>query len=712
MAEEIKIQIVLEDGSVKQGFLNIEKQAKNTGKKIESSLDGFSEGLEEIAPAFTSSLNRVSGTITKVLSNPLIGVGIAVAGIGLAFKKALDLTIEGEKLNRIEKTFNNLTAQFGIAGDKLKNDFVGSLGGLVEDSSALESLNKAIITLGSRAASLPQIMDLARKATKLFGGEVTSNFEAINQAVATGNTRTIRGLGLIINAEDAYKKYAKSIGVSSQSLSEAGKQQALLNEVLSKGGERFKNISADAGGATGSLQRMSVAMNNLGGAIAQSMTKNSGYFASFFDSITLFAKRLSGDAGQALEDLQIKIFKTSFEIFELQNALERRKEPGFLNSVRAGFDGQGSSTSITNLINQARINLASFQKQLDVLNKKDVLPNASGVATPDSSIDSEALVKGQKASSLEFTSFLLQQNQSRIASEIDYNNTRLTLSKSSSDKLSIFNKNTQLQESLAFDQHQQAIKSINEKYTAENFFTESQKNSALVALKTLFDQQEITRKLTNAAALKTIQDQSNFDSLSGFQQVSSGFVMMAQGAADAASEFSLSASKSFKDLGKQAFTSITQGIGGAFAAYGAALRKGENAGDAFVESTLKMFGSLAVNIGTYFVALGAAKLFGTPQDKVDAIPLMSAGAALAVLGGFLGATTAGPETGGGIASSPSSSTELTPAESLTRQQPGTSVSLTVQGNILDSDESGSRIVALINSAFDKKGVVINQGVMA
>jgi hypothetical protein len=32
--------------------------------------------------------------------------------------------------------------------------------------------------------------------------------------------------------------------------------------------------------------------------------------------------------------------------------------------------------------------------------------------------------------------------------------------------------------------------------------------------------------------------------------------------------------------------------------------------------------------------------------------------------------------------------------------------------VLDSEESGSRIIGLINSAFDKKGVVINQGAVA
>jgi hypothetical protein len=95
--------------------------------------------------------------------------------------------------------------------------------------------------------------------------------------------------------------------------------------------------------------------------------------------------------------------------------------------------------------------------------------------------------------------------------------------------------------------------------------------------------------------------------------------------------------------------------------------------------------------------------------------LVAAGAALIVLGGALKALSGGVgssnPSAGGVNSSPGSS-EPTPTQDLTRAEANTSVQVVIQGDVLDSDETGSRIVDLINNAFDKKGVVINRGVVA
>jgi len=40
------------------------------------------------------------------------------------------------------------------------------------------------------------------------------------------------------------------------------------------------------------------------------------------------------------------------------------------------------------------------------------------------------------------------------------------------------------------------------------------------------------------------------------------------------------------------------------------------------------------------------------------------------------------------------------------------VNVSILGDVLDSEQSGLRIVDLLNSAFDKQGVVIKRGVFA
>lgn len=159
-----------------------------------------------------------------------------------------------------------------------------------------------------------------------------------------------------------------------------------------------------------------------------------------------------------------------------------------------------------------------------------------------------------------------------------------------------------------------------------------------------------------------------------------------------------------------------RGVGQAFAAFGQALANGEDAGQAFLQSILGTFADLAINVGTMFILEGAARTWaGYPGGP----GMIAAGSALAIFGGVLkgisggkSKNSAGADTGGGIAASPSTSTELTPTQNLQRTEPQTAVQVNIQGDVLDSDESGSRIVNLLNSAFDKKGVVVTSGVFA
>ena len=68
---------------------------------------------------------------------------------------------------------------------------------------------------------------------------------------------------MFINAEEAYKRLAQSIGELPKNLSEAGRQQAILNEILRVGGERFQNISSSISPVQESIKVLKVAFDDL-----------------------------------------------------------------------------------------------------------------------------------------------------------------------------------------------------------------------------------------------------------------------------------------------------------------------------------------------------------------------------------------------------------------------------------------------------------------
>jgi len=90
--------------------------------------------------------------------------------------------------------------------------------------------------------------------------------------------------------------------------------------------------------------------------------------------------------------------------------------------------------------------------------------------------------------------------------------------------------------------------------------------------------------------------------------------------------------------------------------------------------------------------------------------MITAGAALATFGGVLtalGGASAGAGQGGGASASSASPGFSDPNENIVdvtenERNRGT-VTVNIQGNVLDSRESGLRIVELINESFNKDG---------
>ena len=156
---------------------------------------------------------------------------------------------------------------------------------------------------------------------------------------------------------------------------------------------------------------------------------------------------------------------------------------------------------------------------------------------------------------------------------------------------------------------------------------------------------------------------------------------------------------------------------------GTSLQKGTLSFESFALSVIGSLGDMSISIGTNLIAQGVginalaaslASLQGGAAIAAGA-SLVALGAALKAMAGGSGQTAATPAgsagISAGISTQPSPATEMTPVAETVREA-NTQVVVNIQGDVLDSDSTGSRIVSLINDAFDKKGVQIRRGVTA
>lgn len=180
--------------------------------------------------------------------------------------------------------------------------------------------------------------------------------------------------------------------------------------------------------------------------------------------------------------------------------------------------------------------------------------------------------------------------------------------------------------------------------------------------------------------------------------------------------------KALQDVGQQFQVGFVQGIAAGFAAIGRAAVQSQNIFKEFGKAVLGVIGNLLITLGQAAILVG---ILGTTSPVFGFLTggpaTVAAGIALTVLGGALQAIAQSAKTGGagGTVTASSGAGIGGPAlvtqevnvneDNLTRAAPETVINVNVEGNVFDSDETGLRLVEVINNAFDRQGVTIRQG---
>lgn len=215
----------------------------------------------------------------------------------------------------------------------------------------------------------------------------------------------------------------------------------------------------------------------------------------------------------------------------------------------------------------------------------------------------------------------------------------------------------------------------------------------------------------------------NFEASTKIFDFVEGFKNTVQSAIDKTGQLSTEGGNNVKNFAdtvgkeaKKAEFNISQGIGAGISKtvqdVTNALRSGQNAFSAFAKSILGVFGDLAIQLGQFFIIQGIA------VDALKAISgagAIAAGIALVALGTLL----KGAAGGGGGLTTPSGAaagdagligggglvTDVDEADEV-EQRDQTKVALNIQGDVLDSRETGLRIVEILNESFDSRGTVL------
>lgn len=619
-AEQIEVQIVLDDGSVQRGFANIKRSAESAAK-----------GVGDAFQKETVSLGKLVGgaAIGGILAQAIIGgFTSAFRGISNLISSSIKEAAQSESnINRLNNALLT-TGQFSQAASQSLIDYAGALQATTTFSDdAILSTQSLLLQIGRLGVEeVPRATQATLDLAAALRIDLDSAARLVGKA-AEGNV-------------DAFKRYGVEIQKGATDAQTFANVLTALEQRF--GGSAQREVNTFAGANAQLSNTFSDLLEEIGKLITQSPT------------VVAFIKTISSGL--------ITLTKT------IQTTLGGRD---LFKSLIDGFFTVGNAI------------LQFFIRPLELVQNVGDLTRQIGLLL------TSALVSGFADVGVAIGRVL---------------NSFGLLSDGALEQLRLFSSASKV---LVDDYKNAVVEAASG--ISDTSFTDNLSNQLLRFKDTIL----ITRAELNAArqeAAAGVQEDSQ-KTTDAFIATEGAFAAFAAGFKAQADSLRKNATTNFQEVGKQAFNSIGQGVGNAFAAFGRAIVSGENKLEAFANAFLATIGQTAIQVGTSFILTGIGySVLGDPRGP----GLISAGAALATFGGVLSALSGGAPSGAGAGGSAATGGGTGTDQNLetfdpVEQKPQTQVAINIQGNVLDRRETGLEIARIIQESFDNNDAILVRG---
>ena len=269
MAKTIKggrILLELDDGNTIELFSKKTRKAKKDVDNLsrsESTLNRNFKGASQQSSNATKNFSKMSQGITGGLVPAYATLAANVFAIGAAFRFLQDAanyriliegqkeyaTITGESLALLTSRLQEATGQQLAFAEAAQSAAIGRAAGLSSDQ---------ISRLGK----------VARNASIALGRDLTDSFNRLVRGSTKAEPELLDELGIILRLETATERYGNAIGKTKDELSTFERSQAVTNEVLRQGEEKFADFNTELNAFT----KLAKAFDDLVNKIKNSLT--------------------------------------------------------------------------------------------------------------------------------------------------------------------------------------------------------------------------------------------------------------------------------------------------------------------------------------------------------------------------------------------------------------------------------------------------------
>lgn len=324
-----------------QGELkSLEATAESTGKTTKNVNTDF-KGLDDAASA---AAGGISG-----LASAMGAAGFAALGAQIV-NTVSQLTVLGAAVQQQEDAFAMMAGQAGASGQAMLQAMRTASQGTVSDMSLMQSANRAMILgVADSAGELSTLLEIAAARAKVMGMSTAAAFSDIVTGIGRGSPLILDNLGITVDLQAAYDRYAASLGITTSMLDETQKKQALLNEVMRSSQDIVSNAKNAPLSNAQKLDQLGASWANFQGEAGKATTDFATPWAEMFTKALDMTTGVISEENRLLADLRDAQLKYAYAV---QTGSSETKywadviayTQGELDKLRGGLDTTQQAT--------------------------------------------------------------------------------------------------------------------------------------------------------------------------------------------------------------------------------------------------------------------------------------------------------------------------------------------------------------------------------
>jgi hypothetical protein len=240
--------------------------------------------LRELDSAAGNVANGLSGIAKTAGVAGILALGTAAAGV------TMELARTGAMVDQTRTAFMDLATSAGMSGQSILESLRAAARGSISDMALMETANRAMMLgVADNAEEFGQLMQIAEARGKALAVSTEQAFSDIVIGIGRQSALILDNLGIIVDTETAYARYAESVGKTAAELSDAERKQAMLNDVIANSASIVAANNAAGENMVDQFERMDTAAKNataaLGEYLAPHFAQMAGNLAGLLERI-------------------------------------------------------------------------------------------------------------------------------------------------------------------------------------------------------------------------------------------------------------------------------------------------------------------------------------------------------------------------------------------------------------------------------------------